>query len=558
MKIFITGSTGFIGSHFLAALIEKYGNVAKMLCYVREIPKNRLKSVEYIQGRLEEIAKHEAVLVECDYVFHVAANAGYGNDADYDAVNLEPTRELIGCLKHGRIRNFVFLSSIGAVDRVNPDRCAGPITVRSRARPRSAYGRSKLKAEECIRSSGVPFTVIRPAWVYGRGMRTDSHVQAFVTMIAKGSGVYKMNFPGRVSIIHVSDLVQSMVNAVGNDDIIGNTYFAATETRSIGEMLRLIAAKVLKKEVSQFSIPSFRFLMSRIHAFLPLSICNLFINYLCASDPRYRADFHLGEHMVFEKGVEDVLADNTEFNGTWVITGANSGIGFSLAQRLDSKGEKLFLVDKNTENIRANFPDSRYLQTDLSRENEINRLIENLENIKIKVLVNNAGVGFRGGVQSLSEQQILSITDVNIKAPLLITKGLLKQLRKSRSSIVNVASSVAYAPLPFMSVYASSKAFMANWSESLTYELKETNKVITVLPSGTFTQFQKSAGVKVSSDGKGLLSPEYVAKKIETAVKKGQAMVFPGWKTKTLLAATSILPKSKRVHIWGKLFETLR
>ena len=107
------------------------------------------------------------------------------------------------------------------------------------------------------------------------------------------------------------------------------------------------------------------------------------------------------------------------------------------------------------------------------------------------------------------------------KPPLLITKSLLRQLRESRSSIVNVASSVAYAPLPFMSVYASSKAFMANWSESLTYELKETNKVITVLPSGTFTQFQKSAGVKVSSDGKGLLTPGYVAKKIETAVKKG-------------------------------------
>ena len=555
MKIFITGSTGFIGEHFLAALVERYGTAAKIYCYVREIPQVRVKAVEYVKGALEDMAKHSALLVECDYVFHIAANAAYGSDIDYDAVNVKPTREMVDCLQSSRIKNFIFLSTIGAVDRANSDTCVTPITAQSKPQPRSAYGLSKLKAEQYLRSSGVPFTIIRPSWVYGRGMRVDSHIQSFVTMIAKGSGVYKLNFPGKVSIIHVSDLVQAMVNAVNNGNIIGKTYFAETESRSLGEILKFIASKSLNKKISQLPVPSFHFLVSRIHALLPLSVSNLFIDYLCASDPDYQKDFQLGKHMALECGIEEVLADNPELNGVWVITGANSGIGFSLAQRLYQKGEKLFLIDKNIENIPANFPESQYLQTDLSREHEINLLVDRLQTLRIKVLVNNAGIGFRGGIGSLDEQRITSTIDVNIKAPVLIVKKLLQQLLKSRSSIVNVASSSAYAPLPFMSVYSASKSFMVNWSESLTYELRKTNKVITVSPSGTYTWFQKSAGVKVLNDGKGLMKPEYVAEKIETAVQKGQSIVLLGWKTKLLVMACSMLPRSTRISIWGKLSE---
>ncbi len=75
----------------------------------------------------------------------------------------------------------------------------------------------------------------------------------------------------------------------------------------------------------------------------------------------------------FEDGIEEVVADNPEINGLWVITGANSGIGFALAQRVYDRGEggKLFLVDKNVENIREKFPEAQWSQTDLSNENKI-------------------------------------------------------------------------------------------------------------------------------------------------------------------------------------------
>jgi len=82
---------------------------------------------------------------------------------------------------------------------------------------------------------------------------------------------------------------------------------------------------------------------------LPLSTNNPFIDYLRADDPDYRRDFELREKTVFENGIENVLADNSELNGLWLITGANNGIGFAPAQCLCAKGygKKPFLVDKN-------------------------------------------------------------------------------------------------------------------------------------------------------------------------------------------------------------------
>jgi len=217
MKAFITGSTGFIGSHFITAFTEKYGGSAKIYCLVRDMLEISLKSVEYIQGRLEKIEDYSDILVECDYFFHTGANAAYSSRSDYDAVNLKPIRKIVYILKSGRIRNFIFLSTIGAVDRTNSDRCIEPLTVQSNACPRSSYGVSKLGAEKFIRSSGLPFTIIRPVWVYSAGMRMESHIQVFATMIAKWLSVYKFNFPGRVSLIHVADIVKSMVSAMGNE-----------------------------------------------------------------------------------------------------------------------------------------------------------------------------------------------------------------------------------------------------------------------------------------------------------------------------------------------------
>ena len=109
--------------------------------------------------------------------------------------------------------------------------------------PRSRYGESKLKSETLIRDSGLPFTIIRPTWVYGEDMRTNSHINRFVSMVFERHPVARLAFPGKVSLIHVNDLATALVNCINYEAVIGRTYFAETEALPIGKIFALIAEK---------------------------------------------------------------------------------------------------------------------------------------------------------------------------------------------------------------------------------------------------------------------------------------------------------------------------
>ena len=140
----------------------------------------------------------------------------------------------------------------------------------------------------------------------------------------------------------------------------------------------------------------------------------------------------------------------------------------------------------------------------------------------------------------------------------MLTKLLLPQLKRDRASIVNVASSVAFNPLPNMSLCAASKAFVLNWSEALSYELRHTNRVLTVSLSATRTGFQKASGLPVE-DGRGLQSAEYVAARIIKCLGgKKHSVVLGGAGTRALLLVSRFLPRDLNVKLWGILFERMR
>jgi short-subunit dehydrogenase len=109
-----------------------------------------------------------------------------------------------------------------------------------------------------------------------------------------------------------------------------------------------------------------------------------------------------------------------------------------------------------------------------------------------------------------------------------------------------------------MSVYAASKAFLSSWSESLSFELNKTNHVVTVSPSGTFTGFQKNAGVGVLKAGKGLLTPEYVAKRIVRAMNGKRKVVILGAASRVLICFSRLIPRELNIRLWGFLFAKLR
>lgn len=557
MNIFLTGATGFIGKSFLSNLLNVLGTEDRCFVLQRREFQFEDKRVVQLIGSFEEISQFRDDILNCEYFFHLAANPIFGSNLDYDKVNYKPTAQIVDILTNSkRLRNFIFTSTIGAVDRAKDDNCKKPLTRNSPSNPTSSYGKSKLKSEEYIVKSGIPFTIIRPTWVYGKDMRANSHINKFVSMVYQKSFIPKLHFQGKVSLIHVEDLSRALVNCLNNDEIIGKIYFAETEALSLGSIFRVIYEKVNHNKIRQIKVPRFRLIFERLHNRIPLTVSNLFLDYLYAQDKDFKIDFRIQNVKNIYEYIDDVISTNT-YNGYWIITGANSGIGYTLARRLDNLKKKLILIDKDTNNLNL-FKNQIVFKADLSSFAQIEKLARAICQFKIFCLINNAGIGFRGSLQDLIIEEIRKLIDVNICYPILFTKLILDNLIKNGSVIVNISSSVAYNPLPYMSLYSATKAFLSNWSESITYELRKTNKIITFSPSGTYTNFQKNAGVKVVNGGKDLLTPEYVANEIIKAVYGKKNIVILGFKTKIFLTISRILPRKINIYLWGRLFECYR
>ena len=122
---------------------------------------------------------------------------------------------------------------------------------------------------------------------------------------------------------------------------------------------------------------------------------------------------------------------------------------------------------------------------------------------------------------------------------------------------MNIASSVAYHPLPGMSVYAASKAFIKSWSLALSEELRGTNRVVTFSPSGTHTNFQASGGIGGRDDA-GLLEPADVARAIILAARRRTRHRLLGAKSRALVFFSYGLPDGLKLRLWHQLFTASR
>ncbi|HRH23298.1 MAG TPA: NAD-dependent epimerase/dehydratase family protein, partial [Candidatus Magasanikbacteria bacterium] len=280
MKIFVTGGTGFIGSHFIERLKTWNASDAVIYVLVRKETQFNDKRIVPVIGDLHKIEDYREIIQSCDYIFHLAANVNFfGGNVEDDKINFESTKKIVDIVKSNpqKLKNFVFISTIGAVDRHKDDQFSSPLTNASVPAPTTQYGKSKLKSEEYIKLSGLPFTIIRPTWVYGKNMRENSHINKFVSLVYSKSPFHRFNFPGRVSMIYVGDLVGSMVACIDHDKIIGKTYFAGTEAESIGVIFKIIYKEIYSEDLKQVPVPRvFQSITKKVHHKIPLTAANLF------------------------------------------------------------------------------------------------------------------------------------------------------------------------------------------------------------------------------------------------------------------------------------------
>lgn len=244
-----------------------------------------------------------------------------------------------------------------------------------------------------------------------------------------------------------------------------------------------------------------------------------------------------------------------------VITGASSGIGFELAKLFAADGTSLImtgnvgegglLAEKRAE-IQSLSPDCHIidaLEVDLSATDGALQLFTAVKRVcpqAITYLVNNAGFGDH---RLFSDSQLSvqnNMMQLNMSAPVNLTHLFLPEMLAARKGfILNTVSIAGFLPLPYMSVYASSKAFMRSFSRALQAELKGKNIVVTALhPGATATRFIATAQAE-QAKGLSLYRPdsaEAVAKAGYIALKRKSPYVIPGLLNKLIAALGAYFP----------------
>jgi uncharacterized protein len=190
-----------------------------------------------------------------------------------------------------------------------------------------------------------------------------------------------------------------------------------------------------------------------------------------------------------------------------LITGASSGIGLEMARILAKHKKNLVLVARNKEKLEILSHELKdqfgiyilVIVKDLSLPDSVEKLFNELEanEIEIEILINNAGFGDLTHFYKSNWEKTRQMIDLNIMALTHLTRLFLPSMIKAKSGkILNIASTAAFQPGPYMAVYYASKAYVLYFSEAIAEELKGTGVTVTALcPGPTNSGFQDEAGI---------------------------------------------------------------
>lgn len=241
---------------------------------------------------------------------------------------------------------------------------------------------------------------------------------------------------------------------------------------------------------------------------------------------------------------------------TVLITGASCGIGCEIARVFAAKGYALILVARRRsllEKVAAELEGLgaakvRIIVRDLAVRAAAAEVFRELqaESVPVDILVNNAGYATYGPFVRTDLIEELGMLDLNIAALTHLTKLFLPDMiRRKYGRILNVASTAAFQPGPYMAAYFASKAYVFSFSQAVREELRGTGVSVTVLcPGPTTSEFQARAGIgKVRLfQAVRLMDAKAVAEDAYRGLMAGRASVIPGFVNKLLVWCAGWVP----------------
>jgi len=253
-----------------------------------------------------------------------------------------------------------------------------------------------------------------------------------------------------------------------------------------------------------------------------------------------------------------------------LVTGAAKGIGKGIAKELARLDFDLLLIDMDEASLAATKKELEStsgslvytLPLDLSAPGALETITSwtSIWHDELQVVVNNAGFGLNGLFEQLELDEQLNIIDVNIKAQVALSYAYIPVLKKQgKAFLLNVASTTCFQSVPYLNVYAASKAFVLSFTRGLRFELRNTSISVSVLiPGSTDTDFvnraRMSPAVKRTAE-KFNMQPDLVGKIAVRGLFKRKTEIIPGFSNKVHAFFPRFFPKSFVEKLGGNIYK---
>ncbi len=260
------------------------------------------------------------------------------------------------------------------------------------------------------------------------------------------------------------------------------------------------------------------------------------------------------------KGRHDMDTSNEAFAGRcgpWaLVAGASEGLGAAFARALAARGLNVVMVarragllDAVAQRVREEYGvEVRSLAGDLADREFVERLPAECATLSLGLVVYNACEAPVGDLAAADTGELMRVVDVNVRAPVLLLRGLLPaMIERGRGGVVLMTSMAGNQGSPRLAAYSASKAFTRELAEGLWYELKPTGVDLVACCAGAIRTpgFAAAAG----KDAPGTLDPEQVAQQALDALGRGPVVIPGAFNRMAAILMTRLLPRRKAITI---------
>lgn len=245
-----------------------------------------------------------------------------------------------------------------------------------------------------------------------------------------------------------------------------------------------------------------------------------------------------------------------------LITGASSGIGRAFAHELAARGMNLILVARSERKLadlaeqlkKRHGIGAEVIAADLSQA-EAPQTVYGIcreRGLAVDMLINNAGFATHGPFEQIDAARQQEEIDLNVSAVMKMSHMFLPDMQSRRfGAVINVSSTAAFQPDPYMAVYGATKSFVLSFTEALHEENRSRGvRCLALCPGSTETAFFDVVAAEEASVGRRL-TPEFVVVAGLRALDRNRSYVVPGRQNYTLAQFSRLLPRKQMASLVG-------